>query len=221
MVNQNNQPNKILGKNILEVVVGSHAHGLATEVSDIDSKSIFVHTTSDLLKVSHQPNSMEHAKQRKIEGLDITSYEIHHFLSLAVKSNPSILEVFKSPVVSASDEGYLLLNLFPHVWSSKGVYDAYLGFSRSQRNNIIKGRTSDVARKNKYNVACLRSLLNGIEILRNGDFSIKVKDDYDIFFPIGYKSWMDFFLDVKNNNVHIEDINLIFEMFKGRNYKSL
>jgi len=75
---------------ILKVLVGSHAHGLATAESDFDYRAVFVQPTSEILGLGHKAQN-----NQWIEGdIDNTSYEIGHFLFLATKSNPTILEGF-------------------------------------------------------------------------------------------------------------------------------
>ena len=155
---------------LLKTIVGSHAHGLATPESDIDYRGVFITPTSKLLALGPKPHTSSW-----IEGTeDHTSYEIGHFLFLATKSNPSILEVFRSPVQST---GYVpiwqlrLLDLFPYVWSSIGVYDAFRGYGRNQRTKMIDNKDH---RYHKYAVAWLRTLYNATELLRTGDFSMSV-----------------------------------------------
>src|SRR3990167_2349257 len=103
---------------ILRCIVGSHAHGLATPESDKDYRSVYIISTSELLKVGGKVD--RRASHIETMGEDNTAYELGHFLSLAIKSNPSILEVFKAPIVDGGDNLRIeLQKLFPFVWSSK------------------------------------------------------------------------------------------------------
>ena len=173
---------------ILRVVVGSVAHGLNDENSDIDYKSVFVSPTSELLKLGGE----NYHGVSNIEGkIDDTSFEIGHFLNLAVKSNPSILEVFKAPIVckhlngaGSWHEGELpiagqkLRALFSSAWSSVDVYNAFLGYSHDQRKKFFDDREEFAKRRYKYAVAHLRVLLSGIELLTCNDFHVQVQDYY-------------------------------------------
>ena len=115
--------------------MGSHAHGLAIETSDYDYRGVFVAPTRDFFSLGGKPvdtNWIEGEKE------DDTSWEIGHFLKLAIHSNPSILEVFVAPVVESTPEGEQLRALFPYVWSSKKVYNSFLGYSKNQQKKMLE-----------------------------------------------------------------------------------
>lgn len=166
--------NNVKKEYILEAIVGSKAHGLSTPTSDEDVRKVYIVQTSELLKVNVQRYDGVSSTDGK---LDETNWEIGHFLSLATKSNPTILEIFKSPVKFESRTGKELKNLFPYVWNFNGVKNSFLGYSHDQRKRWFDDREA-LVRRNKYAVAHLRVLLQGIELLNNGDFSVYVKDFY-------------------------------------------
>lgn len=161
---------------ILKVLVGSRAHGVAGEESDSDYRGVFVIPTSDLLKLGPKPVTTQW-----IEGdVDNTSYELSHFLFLATKSNPNILEVFKGNPIRPEDGrgkslsllwGDTLLALFPHVWSSVGVFDAFTGYGHNQRTKMLANKDG---RMDKYAVAWLRTLYNAQQLLTEGNFKLSV-----------------------------------------------
>lgn len=171
---------------ILRCLVGSYAHSLATPESDYDYRSVYIIPTSELLKLG--PNSYKATSWVEGENEDNTGWEIGHFLHLATHSNPSILEVFKAPIVETGNTilnpipyntyGEQLIKLFPYVWSSKGVYDAFKGYSHNQHKKMFDEKEEFVRRKNKYAVAHLRVLLQGIELLTTGTFSVKILHTY-------------------------------------------
>lgn len=169
------------GKQILRVLVGSNAHGLATPDSDFDYRGVFVQPTSEILKIG---GASEHTQW--IEGqVDDTSWELGHFLFLATKCNPTILETFLAPKVDfewASEFDIAKLTdelraLFPYVWNSKGVATAAIGYGRNQRTKFLDNKD---AKPNKFAAAYLRSLYNAWELLSTGTFTIKIIDT-----PIG------------------------------------
>ena len=86
---------------ILKVLVGSHAHGLATEGSDVDYRGVYVSPTSEILSLSNTKVRGKNTHWVEGENEDATSYELGHFLFLALKCNPSILEVFMAPRVDS------------------------------------------------------------------------------------------------------------------------
>lgn len=163
---------------ILRVIVGSHAHGLATPESDIDYRGVFVTPTAELLKVNG-----DRAKTQWHEGAeDDTSWELGHFLMLSTKSNPTILETYLAPVVAIGsfnidmnglywDER--LRDLFPHVWSSRAVRDAFIGYGLNQRKKFLDNKDN---RRAKYAAAYLRTLYNAYELLTTGTFTIRIVD---------------------------------------------
>ena len=159
---------------ILKAVVGSVAHGLNTPESDIDYAGVFATSTSELLSIDHIPDE----RRRVGETEDNVEYEIGKFLHLAVKSNLTILEVFMSPIEYVHPRyGWALLDLFPYVWSSKGVKSAAFGYSRDQYNRLIKNTDT---RGRKYAATAIRVLYQAHQILSTGSFDVRVVDS-----PIG------------------------------------
>jgi len=166
---------------ILKVLVGSQAHGLANENSDYDYRGVFVVPTSELLRiggVSQQTSWIEGA-------LDDTSWEIGKFLLMATKCNPTVLEVFLAPTigedVTAGDYGFHVMRnwtqglreLFPFVWNSVDVLNAFRGYGLNQRKKFLDETD---ARPHKYAVAYLRTLYQGWELLTTGTFTVRVAD---------------------------------------------
>lgn len=183
---------------ILRTLVGSRAYGLATDDSDWDYRSVYITPTSELLKLGVGAYKGTHWTEGEKE--DDTAYEVGHFLYLATKSNPSILEVFKAPVIypeqisqeecdlATKQRRFLikpsleiaggLLSCFRHAWSSKGVFEAFKGYSHNQHVKLFSEKEEFAKRKFKYAIAHLRVLLEGIELLSCNDFSVKVRDYY-------------------------------------------
>lgn len=159
---------------ILKVIVGSQCHGLATPESDYDYRGVFVVPTVDLLKlggVTTQTNWIEGKE-------DNTSWEIGHFLNMATHCNPTILETFLAPKVNIHgarwtdedvvDFGKELCALFPYVWNSLDVMNAFIGYGRNQRKKFLDKKDQ---REAKYATAYLRVLYNAWELLSTGTFS--------------------------------------------------
>lgn len=174
-------------KQILKVIVGSQAHGLATPESDFDYRGVFVNPTKEILSLRGSP---KHTSW--IEGKDDdTSWEIGHFLHLATHCNPTILETFLAPInwtedsnglltseaLDCTTEGHKLRELFPYVWNSKGVHDAFTGYGFNQRKKFLEDKDQ---RGSKYAAAYLRTLVNAWELLETGTFTVRIAD-----LPIG------------------------------------
>ena len=154
---------------ILKVIVGSQAHGLATPESDTDYRGVFVQPTEEILSLGGHTRTTSW-----IEGNDDdTSWEIGHFLMLSTKSNPTILETYLAPVFYQNDLGRELRELFPYVWDSKAVRDAFIGYGLNQRKKMLEDKDN---RPNKYASAYLRTFYNAWELLRTGTFTIRIAD---------------------------------------------
>lgn len=154
---------------ILRVLVGSRAHGLDTPQSDNDYRGVFVVPTKKILSLENNIKNVQW-----IEGdVDNTSWEIGHYLRLAIKCNPTILEVFLSPIVDESPLGLELRSLFPYIWNSQGVRDAFIGYGLNQRKKFLDGKDGRPA---KFAAAYARSLYNAKELLETGTFTVRIGD---------------------------------------------
>ena len=160
---------------ILEGVVGSTAHGLATENSDIDKLGVFVTPTSDLLglnvigsvKKTHASNSP-----------DVTLHEAHKFCTLALKCNPTILELLWLPDYQVmSRGGALLVKNRQSFLSDLYVRNAYGGYIRGQLKKFQKDKT--LSRAAKHGRHCARLLIQGFSLFESGDITIDVSKDRD------------------------------------------
>lgn len=162
---------------ILKVLVGSHAHGLAGPESDYDYRAVFVQPTSEILTA--RLNNQKALDAQWIEGdVDNTAYEIGHFLALAIRSNPTILETFVAPRVNPpypinypKQSGDQLVALFPYVWDSTAAWNAFKGYGYNQRKKFLDDKDK---RANKYAVAWLRTLILAEELLTEGTMTLNV-----------------------------------------------
>lgn len=160
---------------ILRVVVGSRAHGLATPESDWDYRSVFVTPTSQLVGLGPKPRNTEWKEADKAKGEqdDVTGWEVGHFLHLALQSNPSILEVFVAPPASRESIerwGLELCALFPYVWHPQAVYDAFTSYGRNQQKKMLAEET--FSRWRKYGQAWIRVLWQAEQLLLTGTLPI-------------------------------------------------
>lgn len=168
---------------LLRVLVGSRAHGTATPKSDWDYKGVYVVPTAKLLQVGRDGMPPK-ARQTMSDKHDNVDFELGKFLLLATKSNPTILEMFGSPRAddtnlykylcqNGSDTGLgtELRELFPYVWSSKGVHDAFIGYGLHQQKKML---TSQDKRSTKHAISYLRTLYQGTTLLKTGDLPIGI-----------------------------------------------
>lgn len=166
------QQKNMENKQILKVIVGSQAHGLATPESDFDYRGVFIVPTSTLLALGVQKVH----NTNWIEGNDDdTSWELGHFLNLATHCNPTILETFLAPRLDSetTEEGRVLCSLFPYIWNSKDVYNAFRGYSKNQQKKFLDEKDT---RPHKYASAYLRVLYQGVQLLTTGTFPVDFRD---------------------------------------------
>jgi uncharacterized protein len=162
-----------MSNNILKVLVGSRAHGVADENSDYDYRGVFVQPTSEILSLFSKPKNTHW-----IEGdNDNTSWEIGHFLQMATKCNPTILEVFHAPVVDRTDLGDQLRKLFSSVWNTKDLINAHIGYGLNQRKKFLEDKDN---RKSKYASAYLRALYQCYWLLTQNKYPVNMEHT-DIF----------------------------------------
>ena len=161
-------------KQILKVIVGSQAHGLATPKSDFDYRGVFIVPTSELLALGQTTKSTNW-----IEGNDDdTSWELGHFLNLATHCNPTILETFLAPyagpfeISKEFNYGVELRELFPYIWNSTDVKNAFTGYGFNQRKKFLEDKDN---RAPKYAAAFLRVLYNAWELLSTGTFHVDLR----------------------------------------------
>lgn len=163
----------------LRCIVGSVAHGLATNKSDIDLRGVFITPTEELLRIGAHPDQTSWIEN---ETVDNCEWEIGKFLLMATKCNPTVLEVFKAPwsadgwkncatFQDGSSVGDEIKKLFPYVWNSQMVKDAFIGYSLNQRKKFFDNKDQ---RAPKYAAAYLRVLYNAYELLSTGDFSVSL-----------------------------------------------
>lgn len=163
--NSNNMP--LLPHTILKVLVGSHAHGLATPDSDRDYRSVFVLPTEDMFKLGFKPPSTQWTKGQT----DETAWEVSAFLTLAIQGHPLVLETFLAPIEQADFWGQRLRSLFPDVWSSEKAFESFVNYAHNQRQKFLEKKDG---RPEKYATAYLRVLQNLCELLETGTFTIHI-----------------------------------------------
>ena len=169
---------------LLKVIVGSQAHGLAGPDSDTDYRSVYVQPTEEILSLGHKYKGSQWLEG---ETEDNTAWELGHFLTLATQCNPTILEVFLSPLAETGVDtnldaqsklayhfGLELRSLFPYIWSPQQAFDAFTGYGKNQQKKFLDKKDS---RPHKYAVAHIRTLLNLIDLLQRGTFAVNMTND--------------------------------------------
>lgn len=154
-------------KTILKVLVGSQAHGLADETSDYDYRGVFLAPTSDILKIRSKIKNTHW-----VEGkTDDTAWELEHFLDMATRGNPTIMEVFHAPIVEADSLGTALRTLFLSVVDVKMLIKSHVGYGLNQRKKFLEDKDG---RKSKYASAYLRTLYQCFTFLKTNIYPVNM-----------------------------------------------
>lgn len=157
---------------ILEGITGSTAYGLDTENSDQDVKGIYVAPTEAILSLSKPRETYDHTDP------DWTYHELGKFLSLAIKCNPTILELlFLEGYTVNTKFGRMLIDN-RHLFLSNTVFHSYGGYAISQARKLnARGGTFGNGRNKRYSKHarhCFRLLYQGKELLETGNLTVRV-----------------------------------------------
>lgn len=155
-------------KVLLKVLRGSRAYGLEVDSSDTDTSTVYIQPTRSLLSL-YIPNAYVRDRSE-----DATIWELHHFLGLATNANPAVLEAFLAPVMESLPEGEALRQLLPCVLRRKSVFGVFTHVAAQFGKVMLEDKIEYRRRKGGAN--CLRTLYNGIELLTQGTFSVRIAD---------------------------------------------
>jgi predicted nucleotidyltransferase len=174
-------------KIILQAITGSHAYGLNTPDSDIDRNGVFVLPTAGLLQITPPTETIVTAKP------DSTLHEVGKFIRLALKCNPSIIELlYMEQYETLTWEGLLLINRRDCFLSTPYVRDAFGGYAIQQLHRLLnrnaegkEGFSSQtIHRTEKHARHCFRLLRQGAELLRTGHLTVRLENPEE-YFAIG------------------------------------
>lgn len=180
-----------LGTKALEGIVGSTAYGLATKDSDKDYLGIYV---ADRFAVLGLDGPQAVQKTRIGKNPDSTHHEIGKYLSLALKCNPTVLELMWLPTYTFESEvGTALINQRQYFLSESYVRNAYGGYAKQQADRLInrskdgkEGFSSDVKKRTKKHARhCMRLILQGIDLLEKGEIQVNISEHRDFLFDMG------------------------------------
>lgn len=156
---------------IYRCVVGSRAFGLATEESDVDRRGIYLPPAEAHWAMFGVPEQLEN------KDAEECYWELQKFLILALKANPNILECMFTPLVEYADELAEELLSMRGVFLSKLVYQTYNGYVMSQFKKLEQDLRATGEIRWKHAMHLIRLLLQGIEILREADLTVRATDE--------------------------------------------
>lgn len=157
---------------VLEGITGSKAYGLDTADSDEDVKGVYVAPTSEVLGLFGVKDTVDHTDP------DWAYHELGKFLKLAMKCNPTILELlFLEGYTIQSKFGHMLVDNRHHFLSNV-VYHSYGGYAISQARKLnARGGTFGNGRNKRYSKHarhCFRLLYQGKQLLETGTLTVRV-----------------------------------------------
>ena len=148
---------------LVEVLVGSQAHGLALPESDRDTRSVFAIPTAVLLGM-HADSAKRAWQTVEKDGDDSGGYEAARFLELVEKCSPSAVEMLYAPRVRLYPEGAGLLELGRTLVTRKPLINAMIGYAMNSWRKIEE-------RPGKWKAGMLRTLYLGRVIAMYGPTS--------------------------------------------------
>lgn len=154
---------------ILKVLVGSHAHGLASEESDRDYRRVYVIPTDEMFQLGFKYPATQWTKG---DG-DESAWEVGQFLLLATQGHPLMIETLLAPVVTIDEWGEQLRTLLPALWSPHHAFEAFTNYAKNQRTKLLDKKDGRPA---KYAAAYIRILYNLCELLTTGTFQVRIAD---------------------------------------------
>lgn len=164
---------------LLQGIVGSQAYGLADENSDTDRLGLFAYPTEKILGLGSPAQSVVSTDP------DITYHEAAKFVSLALKCNPTVLELlWLSEYEIRTAQGDALVRLRPAFLSWGFVRNAYLGYATQQfrrlENRSEQGDHSFSADTKKRTAKHARHLARlvrqGMALWHDGELHVRLDD---------------------------------------------
>ena len=141
-------------KVLFAVESGSRAWGFPSDDSDYDVRFIYAHSKDWYLSVFEKEDVII---LPIVDDLDINGWDIRKAFRLLYKSNPALLEWFKSPIVYKINKKALspLLSLVDNACRYESLCHHYLSMART---HIAKFKSSEKVKIKKY-LYTLRPLL--------------------------------------------------------------
>lgn len=147
------------GTLLLDVTVGSKAFGLANEDSDDDRRVVFVGNSRYVNSIADFPDTIDE------QGVSFTAWEVRHFIRMALRANPNILEALNSPLVHMRSYWGKILQENSYRFLSKMVYQTYIGYVNSQFKKLEADLRNKGEIKNKHAMHLIRLLISGTVLL--------------------------------------------------------
>lgn len=167
---------------MLEGIVGSRAYGLDHPDSDTDKLGIWVAPLQQVVGLDL------YNETTVTRDPDSTYHELKKFLILALKGNPTVLELlYLDSYTWMTDIGRNLVSSRDAFLSKGAIYESYRGYARSEfvkiQRKLDQLPDENLEKKLKKRAAhVLRLYLYGMQLLEEGEMSLDLSDARDDIF---------------------------------------
>ena len=158
------------GRVILDTVTGSRAYGLDHATSDTDRRGVYL-ATADV-----QWSLAGAAEQLEDRAADAVYWELGKFVRLALRANPTALEVLWTPLVTSATPLGERLRAERGVFLSRRVAATFGNYAEQQfqKHQRRRDRTGEVRHKELMHL--VRLLRSGVALLRTGGLPVAVPE---------------------------------------------
>ena len=176
--------------------------------SDVDLMGVYILPKEYYIGISQHktkyPTTIEIKKEVDGVLLDCVFYEVRHFITMALKSNPNVfcaLWVNPQHILLSRHMFDIVINAREHFLSRRCIYKSFTGYADSQLRSMEKySKSAYMGEKRKRliekygydvkNAAVLITLLNiGIEALNTGKINVYRTHDVDMIKGIKCGYW--------------------------------
>jgi predicted nucleotidyltransferase len=168
---------------IYRCVIGSRAYGLDDEQSDTDRRGFYLPQAQMHWSLFGVPEQLENDETQE------AYWELQKFIVLALKANPNVLECLYSPIVEFATPLAEELLSIRKVFLSKLVFQTYSGYVASQFKKMQTDIRNQGRVKWKHVMHLIRLLISGIDVLREGELVVRVRDQRDQLLAIKQGEW--------------------------------
>jgi uncharacterized protein len=163
---------------VLQAITGSKAYGLDHAQSDTDRMGIFVADTVEVAGLDWT-QANESWSDAGPTGDDSTYHEVGKFLKLAMKCNPTLIELlWMNSYEILSPIGQSIIDIRESILYTKGIREHYHGYAKSQ---LLRVQADYPNHKPKMARHTLRIARQGISLLETGTCNVKVEDPEEYF----------------------------------------
>lgn len=165
---------------LLMGTVGSHAYGLNTPESDVDTLGVFAEPAENFWLLSDPKETYNESDPNP----DLTLHEAKKYARLALQCNPTVLELMWLPeelTQISTPHGEYLRDIRTAFLSRKRVQDAYLGYAVQQfkrlsdrQNGTFSSDTRNRTAKHARHM--MRLLIQGVQLHQEGTLTLRLED---------------------------------------------